>query len=89
MIGIHQDFSNYELVSWSELNIGDFYLHIHSRDFNIKTGKQSYFTIDECSYHYWPKMLQEHDYKNFVKCSFRVVCDCDIDDLLRVWRKQF
>lgn len=89
MVGIHCDLCNYKLLSWSELDIGDFYYHIHSRNFNIKTGKQSYFTIDDDSYHYWPKMLQENDYKNFVKCSFRILCNCDINEMLREWRKQF
>ena len=89
MINIHYSNPDFKLISWNDLNIGDFYLHIHSKTFNIKTGRQSYFTIDDRSYHYWPKLLQESPYKNFVKCSYKVECLADFDELLKEWRNQF
>lgn len=78
-----------ELVSWNELDIGDFYIHIHSKKFSVKTGRWSYFTIDDRSYHHRPTLLQEHDYKNFVRCSFRITCHADLDEMMKEWRKQF
>ena len=88
---INLTYSNHDLdiKSWDELGIGDVYLHIHTKEFCIKTGKQSYFSLDEHSYHYWSKMLQESNYKNFIKCSYKVSCFKDIDQLLKEWRSQF
>ena len=89
MTQIYDEHQYYELVSWSELDIGDIYIHIHNKDFSVKTGPQSYFTFDNRSFHYWPKLLQEHDYKNFVKCSFWICCSADLEEKLKEWRKQF
>lgn len=88
-ISISKSNHDFKLKSWSELDIGDFYLHIHSKKFNVKTGRNSYFNIDDRSYHTRSKLLQESDYKNFVKCSFKVSCFADIDKLLYEWREQF
>ena len=83
--------SNYELLTWNELRIGDLYFHIHSKDFNIKTGNHSYFNISEHTYHTVSKLLQEGDdkYKNFIRCSFVLSVDVNkyvVPDSRDGWR---
>lgn len=83
--------SNYDLLTWNELRIGDLYLHIHSHDFMLKTGKHSYFNISDHTNHYIPKYLQEGDnkYKNFIRCSYVLsvnVCKYVVPDIKDGWR---
>ena len=66
--------SDYNLLTWNELRIGDIYYHVHSEDFNIKTGNNSYFDISDHEFHTWPKLLQESHDKNhcFIRASYEM-----------------
>ena len=73
-----------ELCSWNDLMEGDVFYHIHLKEFNIKTGKHTYFTFDDRTYHHWPKLIQDkgYDNKNFVRCKYSI--SADIDEAYRV-----
>ena len=83
--------SDYELLTWNELRIGDLYYHIHCKEFMLKTGAHSYFNISEHTYHTVSKLLQTGDdkYKNFIRCSFILsvnVCKKVVPDSRDGWR---
>lgn len=67
-----------ELMSWTQLDVGDIFYHVWVHKIGVKLSKNSFYYFNDKSLHHWAKPSQEghkKGYKNFIRCNYTLEVD--------------
>ena len=66
-----------ELLSWDELKVSDVFYHIYTKNFCMKTSKNSYVSFRDKKYHTRSKLLQGSHSKVYYQINAEFIFDIE------------